>query len=323
MSDLGFESITVLRFADVLQDNGYRAKIKTGNDFLYIASGANGHPIVIYFFNETPKNVDDICLSFQLEARWTGVPSTEVSRLSKVCNDFNAEYRYIRACLIENNESYTLQIMADYPAPSGLSDERLINFFELFIFFCGELFSKSKAGEKINVPPDEIYDRHNEAVRLMHAEQPDFYKAIEYYKINSDFGFAGSLNNLGDVYENGITVRQNNLAAIYYYSRSAERGEPTAYLSLANLLSHGQPDKSILIEAAKYAILAIKGLPSGGNKLKAQKLFQEINERLEDEELDKASNLAKNWKPLFNELGKMKDSPDFHNSVELEDRLIH
>jgi Putative bacterial sensory transduction regulator/Sel1 repeat len=323
MTDNILKPITVLNFADILQDNGYKAKILKKGDYLIISSGANGHSFTVYFFNNYPEEVDQVCLSFQLETCWKGVPRSEYNRLSKLCNNFNNEFRYARACLFENEEDYTLQIMADYAAPNGIADDRLVSFLDTFIYLMNELYTRSTQKEAIPTSIKEIHLNHRKAVELMHSEIPDFEQAIELYQKNSNFGFAGSLNNLGDIYENGIALRKNDLAAIYYYTRAAERGEPTAYLSLATLLSIGQPDKNILIESAKYAFLAISGLPPGYNKGTAIKCLEELKERLDMDDLEKAKQLASKWQPLFQETYLMKDTPAFDNIPKSEERVVH
>jgi TPR repeat protein len=99
--------------------------------------------------------------------------------------------------------------------------------------------------------------------------------AAKLYRQSAEIGYAGAQNNLADFYEHGEGVPKNHKAAIYWYTRAAERGEPTAYLSLAHMLSEGTDDADLLVESAKFAGLAFTFLPEGKNKASAEKLTKD------------------------------------------------
>ena len=96
--------------------------------------------------------------------------------------------------------------------------------------------------------------------------------------------------------------------AIYWYTRAAERGEPTAYVSLAGLLAK-ETDQGALVEAMKFAILASKYLSPGYNKNSAVKLLQELTDRLPLSQRERASDLAARWVPLYLETNLISDDP--------------
>ena len=132
--------------------------------------------------------------------------------------------------------------------------------------------------------------------------------AAKLLKESATIGYAGSQNNLGDMYENGEGLPKDEKAAMYWYTRAAERGEPTAYFSIAHLLSKGATDTDVLIECAKFAALAVAHLPEGKNKLEAQRLEKEINAKLTPANRQLVLDLVSRWSPLFQEDRLLGDS---------------
>ena len=157
-----------------------------------------------------------------------------------------------------------------------------------------------------------VIARQNFRVALGFTRSPtvNLPEAVRLYRASAEDGFAGSQNNLGDLYERGEGVPANDKYAIYWYSRSAERGEPTAYLSLSSLLPVGTTDKDILMEALKFGLLALKSLPDGKNKATAQSSVEKISGQLAKEDRDRASYLANQWSPLFQEKHTLGDKAD-------------
>jgi TPR repeat protein len=147
--------------------------------------------------------------------------------------------------------------------------------------------------------------------------------AVLLYRKAAEKGYAGSQNNLGDQYESGNNLPKSDEFAVYWYARSAERGEPTAYLSLATLFSQKAVDKEMLIEAAKFAILAIERLPDGLNKKTAKECLASLSSRLEEDDLELAYTLAEGWSPLFQEHRLMSDTPQIREYAEAEYRSLH
>lgn len=134
-------------------------------------------------------------------------------------------------------------------------------------------------------------------------------RAVELYYSAARLGFAGAQNNLGDLYENGNGVQKDLISAAFWYSRSAERGEPTAYLSLASLLS-ASADPNVLVEALMFAILAGERLPDGRNKASALELTRGLTDRLPPSLRQLAMDLAKKWVPLYQETRLLGDAPE-------------
>jgi len=153
------------------------------------------------------------------------------------------------------------------------------------------------------------YSLFSEGMKLLTTATPAPEDASKLYRQSAEIGFAGAQNNLGDMYENGEGVKKSDKAAIYWYTRAAERGEPTAYLSLAHLLSEGTNDTDILIESVKFAALAFTFLPEGKNKTSAEKLAKALSEKLSQTDKTRALELVSRWMPLHQEERLMGDSP--------------
>jgi TPR repeat protein len=149
----------------------------------------------------------------------------------------------------------------------------------------------------------------NSAIKNKWGSNPSLNEAVRLYRLSADEGFAGALNNLGDLYETGEGVPKSEKFAVYWYARATERGEPTAYLSLSTFLSEGTSDENILVEALKYAILATKHLPDGKNKSLAKTTIKLIESKISEQAKERAIDLANSWDPLYQEIYLMSDSP--------------
>jgi hypothetical protein len=157
------------------------------------------------------------------------------------------------------------------------------------------------------------YEAFLAGISAIKATPPAKEDAARSYRLSADQGYAGAQNNLGDLYETGLGVPKSVMAAIYWYTRAAERGEPTAYLSLASLLSKDTTDPEILIEALKYAALAYNFLPAGTNKTSAEALSTDITAKLTRVDRQRVLELVTRWAPLYQEERLMGDKPNINS----------
>jgi hypothetical protein len=148
-----------------------------------------------------------------------------------------------------------------------------------------------------------------EGLRARKGPKPDNALAANYYRRSASTGYAGAQNNLGDLYEAGKGVPKNSKLAVYWYTRAAERGEPTAYLSLASYLSEGSDDPEVLVEAGKFAGLAFSLLPAGRNKEEARGLATSLSAKLSAQDRARVLGLIERWAPLHQEEHLMGDTP--------------
>lgn len=149
----------------------------------------------------------------------------------------------------------------------------------------------------------------NMALQIRWGPNPSLSEVVRLYRESAADGYAGAQNNLGDLYEAGEGVKRNEKFAVYLYTRAAERGEPTGYLSLATFLIEGADDDAILIEALKFALLAERYLPEGQNKKTAATAIRHIALRLSADQRRAATELAASWRPLYQERYLMSDTP--------------
>ena len=163
----------------------------------------------------------------------------------------------------------------------------------------------------MNDKAKDARDLYVQALLKQWGENQDPAEAFRLYQASADLGFAGAQNNLGDHYERGQVVPQTDVGAVYWYTRAAERGEPTAYLGLASVLGNCEVGDDLLIEALKYAVLAKALLPDGGNKDLAVVLEGLIAAKLSGKAQAELSTRILNWEPLMQEEYLQSDSPAF------------
>ena len=157
----------------------------------------------------------------------------------------------------------------------------------------------------------ESYRWHNTAVSHSFGigAPADLAEATRLYKLAAEANYAGSQNNLGDKYQNGTGVPKAAGLAIYWFTRAAERGEPTAYLSLSSYLPELGEDRDTLVQAAKFAVLASRKLHDGKNRSIAESNRANLEKRLSAEDYSQAVMLADKWVPLYREPALMGDAP--------------
>jgi TPR repeat protein len=74
----------------------------------------------------------------------------------------------------------------------------------------------------------------------------------------SDGGSSGAMNNLGDMYENGVGVPQDYAEAMKLYRQSATLGEGFAFRSIGSMWASGKAGKVNQRQAYLYYLLAAK-----------------------------------------------------------------
>lgn len=305
--------------AAALQELGYRGKVNDEGRFPIVESAANGARFWINFLcprDDDPANgFEDI----QFDTGFALSPGVNSTRLLHLCNWFNRTYRSAKVSLGFESKPF-ISLKVDLPVLGTDTDwfeAYVTSFLHLHRTFIEEVIEHGA------FKGDGCTEIHSEAVQLLHGPERDAEGAISLYRRAANRGFAGSQNNLGDQYEKGEFLPKSNEAAVYWYTRAAERGEPTAYLSLATLLADTATDQAMLLEAAKFAYLAIENLPSGTNITSAEACLSRLTERLTTEELELAAGSAKAWQPLYQETRLMSDTPKPPNPTEEKPKLLH
>jgi len=302
--DKNNQGLSAQSITSFFQEEGYQAKLVHGEERSWIESATLGMKFRIYIYSPIREDGETLYQNFMFDAGHMFTLATRVDHVMDLCNRFNAEFRFLKAFVItENGGGYVCLQLDEMFGAYGR--EKLVHSFgfyqrglELFI----ERIIRSSAFQG-----DKVADKHNAAIACMSGSDMAPERGVALYREAAHEGFAGSQNNLGDLYETGKWVPSSSLLAAYWYARSAERGEPTAYLSLATLLEANACDEEMLVEAMKFAILAVNELPEGKRKNTATNTFNSLEERLSEERISEANMLSESWVPLYNERRRMSE----------------
>lgn len=109
-------------------------------------------------------------------------------------------------------------------------------------------------------------------------ENPNYEKAFDCFKKAAEKGDALAMNNMGDMYENGLGVKQDFQKAIECFQNAIDNGEPTGYLSLGYVYQVGDGVEVDLQKAKEYYQLAIDN-GVGDAQIYLDALLEEINQQ--------------------------------------------
>ena len=319
MSEFHNPTITPEIVANALQELGYRGKIDNEGEHPIVESGTNGARFFINFYAPLDDDPSKGYQQIQFDTGFAVNKNVNAGRLLHICNWFNHTYRFAKVCVGGKQNRY-VTLKADVPVAS--SDPKWFQgYVSSFIYIISTFIDEVVETEVFK--GDGCSELFHEAIQLLFGPKTDVPRALDIYKECAERGFAGAQNNLGDQYEQGNSLPKSNEFAVYWYARAAERGEPTAYLSLATLFTEIAVNDDMLIEAAKFAFLAIEGLPKGWNHKTAEKCLEQLKEKLTDIEIDEAEKRAKAWWPLYQENRLMSDTPRAPVEAEAKPLLLH
>jgi len=303
-------SFKVPAIAEAIRDLGYKGKAVINEEKMFIESGASGHNFLIYCFptvEETQFTPDTEIQYLRFRAWWINIEDYVESEIDALCNWYNLNQPFTKLFRQVSNEKSYLNLEADLYVLDGMSSgafQFLYSKFVSHLEFADKQLQICKRNSK-----HEIIAQHDRAIQILQDPSADSEEAVNLYRKNSHLGFAGSQNNFGDLFERGEIVPSDNLLAVYWYTRSSERGEPTAYFSLASVLEKSRNNIDALTVATKYAILASEKLPEGKNKSSAIQIRDTLKEILDPEIFEFAEDLAKHFKPIYEEKWTLSDSP--------------
>ena len=123
-----------------------------------------------------------------------------------------------------------------------------------------------------------VEQNHNEAFRL--------------FKLSAEQGIKEGQSNLGRIYEKGLGVRQDYTEAVKWYRLAAIQGDVTSQFYLGTMYLSGRGVIKDYVIAHMWFNLA----NSNGQK-DALKNRNIVERRMTASQIDKAQQLAKNWKP--------------------------
>ena len=304
-----FMKFQVPVIAEAVMDFGYKAKVHEMEKCFFIESATSGLRFYLHCWPEVTeeKSIDGEIYLIRFRGGWYDLVDFNEAEIDALCNWYNANQPFTKLYRRINDNSFDLILEADLYILDGMSASSFSDRFDRFVTqleYANRCFLQCRFISK-----SEIMDRHNKAVEAVHGMAPDFDAAVSLYRQNAHIGYAGSQNNFGDLFENGSGVPKDDLMAVYWYTRASERGEPTAYYSLASILEASRSNIDSLTVAAKYAILASEKLPDGRNKLAAMQIRDNLKELLDPVAYGFADELAASFRPISEEKWTMSDAP--------------
>lgn len=301
---------TIPAIGEAIRSMGYKGLEFMNESYSAIESAANGRTFMVCPLiaeGESVMNNDDEAKLIRFRACWFSMDCLEEVQADHLCNWFNSNQPFTKLYKEATDTSYNLWLEADLYVLDGMSIPAFQSRVEAYI----KSFEYAmKCLDRCSyIDKNAIVDRHNKAIEILDGFGEDKKEAITLYRINSYLGFAGSQNNFGDQFEIGKLLPKDDLVAVFWYTRASERGEPTAYYSLATILLENSRDNiDGLILAAQYAILAADQLPEGKNKISAIETREVLRSIIGDENYELADAHARNFRPIYREKWTLGDS---------------
>lgn len=301
---------TIRQIAEALQDLGYQGQPVVDDKLSHVKSAANGDNfyVVCYTPELNPvRDRKDVVGFICFQANWRELVDQAEGELDAMCNGFNATVPFTKLYRKALEDGPALVIEAEVFLHAGMTRQDLQKHMNRFLHHFN--IARSSLERCRRISKREILDRHNQAHDCIHGDEKDLEKAAYLYRQNAFLGYAGSQNNFGDLLETGLGVPKDPLLAVHWYTRAAERGEPTAYLSLASILEKSAESQDALLVAALYALLAVEQLPDGLNKGMASRIGTNLREKMTEDLFRLAESLAREYQPMYDESIKLTDSP--------------
>lgn len=169
-----------------------------------------------------------------------------------------------------------------------------------------DLFRKAaESGHPLAMHELGLILRHSGNAENLREAAAWYRRAAEY----KGWGFPGSQNNLGDMYETGDGVGKSSGDAIYWYTRSALQGEPTAYFSLGLCFADGIGVAKDFTEAFFWLTLAVEHLSGDGNRGVASAKMAEIEKTMSPGQIAEAKRKAAEFRPYYQTKLTIGDPP--------------
>ena len=129
----------------------------------------------------------------------------------------------------------------------------------------------------------------------MNNESYDFdddKEAVKFHRLYAEQGDAEAQFNLGQMYREGLEVAQNYKEAVKWYRLSAEQGDAVAQFNLGFMYGKGLGVPQDYVSAHMWWNLS----DSNGHK-SAVKNRNIVEKKMSKQQIEKAQELARNWKP--------------------------
>jgi hypothetical protein len=123
-------------------------------------------------------------------------------------------------------------------------------------------------------------------------ERKDYKEAVKWYRLSAEQGIASAQYNLGFMYSNGQGVPQDYKEAVKWYRLSAEQGHAFAQSNLGQmyLKGLGVPQDYVLAHMW-FNLSSSQGITTA---IKNRNIAEK---KMTKQQIDKAQEMAINWKP--------------------------
>ena len=125
----------------------------------------------------------------------------------------------------------------------------------------------------------------------------DLKKALKWLKLGAEQGDAAAQYNLAGMYGRGDGVPQDFKEAVKWYRPAAEQGLPEAQLNLGGMYYEGDGVSQNYVLAHMWWNLAAEQRNIGFRAKSAIKNRNLVEKRMTKQQIEKAQEMARNWKP--------------------------
>ncbi|WP_374383622.1 tetratricopeptide repeat protein [Dongia sp.] len=124
-------------------------------------------------------------------------------------------------------------------------------------------------------------------------EQGNYQEALTAFKSLADGGNTNMQVLVGNMYDYGQGVPQDDVQALQWYLMAASKGNTKGQYQAANLYFNSPNVPKNTIEAYRWASLAAKGPAGDRTTIWAQQMISVLTANMTDDEIDDAKSLAK------------------------------
>lgn len=129
----------------------------------------------------------------------------------------------------------------------------------------------------------------------------DYFRAAEWYRLAANMGDnADAELALGDFHFHGRGAAHDPAEARDWYRKAAEQGQPVAQYRLGAMILEGWAGEPDLVEAHKWLSLALRHkdrLEAEDPPLDAEKALARVAAKMTGDQLKRAREAARNWRP--------------------------
>ncbi len=125
----------------------------------------------------------------------------------------------------------------------------------------------------------------------------DYATAVREWRPLAEQGDADAQFNLGDLYDNGQGVPQDDAKAMKWYRKAAEQGLDVAQAVLGLMYAQGRGVTQDYVQAYMWFKLAVSKDSPGFFRDTAVDIRDDVAKKMTPAQISEAQKLAREWKP--------------------------